>query len=155
MKTEFNTDWQNWIKTNVDSGQDKNGIFKILLDEGYSYQAIVREMQFEPTVPVDQLINPFAAAQPEQKQAGSDNYGQPIGTDSLFIPNGKPINSESLQLYTVADFLNSDECEHIKLFNHKCININVWYLANPSGASAVCKSVWHCNLLLMLFSTLA
>ena len=34
MKTEFNTDWQNWIKTNVDNGQDKNGIFKILLDEG-------------------------------------------------------------------------------------------------------------------------
>ena len=70
MKTEFNTDWQNWIKTNVDSGQDKNGIFKILLDEGYSYQAIVREMQFEPSVPVDQLINPFAAAQTEQKQTG-------------------------------------------------------------------------------------
>ena len=113
MKTEFNTDWQNWIKTNVDSGQDKNGIFKILLDEGYSYQAIVREMQFEPSVPVDQLINPFAAAQTEQKQTGSDNYGQPIAIDSLFIPNGKPINLESIQLYTVADFLNSDECEHI------------------------------------------
>ena len=32
MKTEFNADWQNWIKTNVNNGQDKNGIFKILLD---------------------------------------------------------------------------------------------------------------------------
>ena len=26
MKTEFDNDWKNWIKTNVDNGQDKNGI---------------------------------------------------------------------------------------------------------------------------------
>lgn len=113
MKTEFNADWQNWIKTNVDNGQDKNGIFKILLDEGYSYQAIQREMQFEPTIPVDQLINPFAAAQTKQKQLVTDNYGQPIAIDSLFIPNGKPIHSQSVQLYTVENFLNNDECQHI------------------------------------------
>ena len=78
MKTEFNTDWQNWIKTNVDNGQDKNGIFKILLDEGYSYQAIQQQMQFEPTIPVDQLVNPFDAAQTKKNQVVADNYGQPI-----------------------------------------------------------------------------
>ena len=113
MKTEFNTDWQNWIKTNVDNGQDKNGIFKILLDEGYSYQAIQQQMQFEPTIPVDQLVNPFDAAQTKKNQVVADNYGQPIASDNLFIPNGKPFNSDSIQLYTVENFLNNHECEHI------------------------------------------
>lgn len=113
MKTEFNPDWQNWIKTNVDNGQDKNGIFKILLDEGYDYQAIKQEMQFEPTIPIDQLVNPLAAAQAAKQQVISDNYGTPIATDALFIPNGEQINSELIQLYTVEHFLNSDECGHI------------------------------------------
>ena len=113
MKNEFNADWQNWIKTNVDNGQDKNGIFKILLDEGYSYQAIQQQMQFEPTIPVEQLVNPFAAAQAKQNQVVTDNYGQPIASDNLFIPNGKPFNSDSIQLYTVENFLNNHECKHI------------------------------------------
>lgn len=113
MKTEFNADWQNWIKTNVDNGQDKHGIFKILLDEGFSYQAIQREMQFEPTIPVEELVNPFASAQAKQNQVATNNYGQPIAQDNLFIPNGKQFNAESVQLYTVENFLNSHECQHI------------------------------------------
>jgi len=53
MTTEFNADWKAWIKTNVENGQDKNGLFKILLDEGFTYQAIRDEMQFEPTAKTD------------------------------------------------------------------------------------------------------
>ena len=49
MTTEFNADWKAWIKTNIDNGQDKHGLFKILLDEGFAYQTICEEMQFEPT----------------------------------------------------------------------------------------------------------
>ena len=70
MKTYFEETWKNWIKTNVDNGQDKNGIFKILLDEGYTYSAIVAEMQYEPTRPVSQLTNPFHAAKPNHVRAG-------------------------------------------------------------------------------------
>ena len=113
MKTEFSSDWQDWIKTNVENGQDKNGIFKILLDEGYSYQAIRQEMNFEPTIPIDLLVNPFTAAQTEQKLASSGNFGKPIASDALFIPNGKQFNSELIHLYTVDNFLNSHECKHI------------------------------------------
>ena len=49
MKTDFNADWKTWIKTNVENGQDKNRLFKILLDEGFTYESIREEMQFEPT----------------------------------------------------------------------------------------------------------
>ena len=113
MKSEFNADWKNWIKKNIDDGQDKNGIFKILLDEGYSHEIIQREMQFEPTLPSEQLINPFAATSLKQKHVVSTNYGRPIAADSLFIPNGRRLNSESMQLFTVENFLNQHECEHM------------------------------------------
>lgn len=49
MTTEFNADWKAWIKTNIENGQDKNGLFKILLDEGFAYHAIREEMKFEPS----------------------------------------------------------------------------------------------------------
>ena len=49
MKTKFSPDWRHWIKTNIDNGQDKDYIFNLLIDEGYSYDSIKEEMQFEPT----------------------------------------------------------------------------------------------------------
>ena len=49
MKTQFSPDWRHWIKTNIDNGQDKDYIFNLLIDEGYSYDSIKEEMQFEPT----------------------------------------------------------------------------------------------------------
>ena len=48
MTTKFNPEWKAWIKTNIESGQNKSGLFKILLDEGFTYQTIRDEMQFEP-----------------------------------------------------------------------------------------------------------
>ena len=49
MKTQFSPEWRHWIKTNIDNGQDKDYIFNLLIDEGYSYDSIKEEMQFEPT----------------------------------------------------------------------------------------------------------
>jgi prolyl 4-hydroxylase len=34
MKTHVDQSWKNWIQTNLDAGQNKDGIFKILFDEG-------------------------------------------------------------------------------------------------------------------------
>jgi hypothetical protein len=31
MKTEFTSDWKNWIQTNIDNGADKDQIFLSLL----------------------------------------------------------------------------------------------------------------------------
>ena len=49
MKTEFSPEWQHWIESNISNGQDKDYIFNLLIDEGYSYDSIKKEMQFEPT----------------------------------------------------------------------------------------------------------
>lgn len=112
MQTFFNEDWKQWIRTNVNAGRDKNGIFKILLDEGYSFDAIAAEMNFVPTLPVNQLVNPLHAANalkaktinnispnnvspnnvsPDQAQSIPD-----IDTDSIHqrIPNYHPTGFE-------------------------------------------------------------
>ena len=50
MKTEFTSDWKNWIQTNIDNGVDKDQIFFTLIDEGFSFDAISQEMQHKPTL---------------------------------------------------------------------------------------------------------
>lgn len=49
IKTDFTPEWKNWIQTNIDNGADKHHIFNILLNEGFPYNAIKQEMQYEPT----------------------------------------------------------------------------------------------------------
>ncbi|GLS26030.1 hypothetical protein [Marinibactrum halimedae] len=128
MKESFSVDWKNWIKTNVEAGQDRNGIFKILLDEGYLYDAIVKEMQFEPTIPVGQLVNPFVAAE-QMRQAqraasnqlaqgqivksGLRNAGAVIPHGRVSIPNGEKLNTSLAELTTLDEFLSQDECEKL------------------------------------------
>ena len=47
MKTEFSPEWQHWIESNISNGQEKDYIFNLLIDEGYSYNSIKEEMQFD------------------------------------------------------------------------------------------------------------
>ena len=68
LKTTFTPEWESWIKTNVDAGHDKDGLFKILHDEGFDYWPIVNALNHVPSKPMDQLINPLKAAE-DRKQA--------------------------------------------------------------------------------------
>lgn len=113
MSSEFNADWKNWIKTNIDNGQDKNGIFKILLDEGYSFDAICKEMNFTPSVPTKRLVNPFKVAEQNKQVNQVHNFGSSIDPRRLFIPNGNKWDDPSIELYCLDDFLNATECEHL------------------------------------------
>ena len=66
MKTHFTPEWKEWIVTNVNAGRDLDGIFKILLDEGYAYAAIVKEMNYQPSKLAKELKNPFMAGSANQ-----------------------------------------------------------------------------------------
>jgi len=112
MKTTFDEPWKNWIRTNVDNGQGKDGIFKILLDEGYDYHAICREMAYEPSVPLDQLRNPFADAKAPLDKCEETN-GAPIDINQLNLANAKKVENAKLELYTLEKFLDEDECGKI------------------------------------------
>lgn len=125
MKTEFTSDWKDWIKTNMDAGQDPDGIFKILLDEGYSADSIASQMNYTPSQPLSELTNPFTiaakekAAPPHQKRKESHshkftgNNGLPIERAEIHIPNAALLNSPKIDLRTVDNFLTTKECEMI------------------------------------------
>ena len=110
-KTKFDAAWKKWIKTNVDDGQDKNGLFKILLDEGFSYESIHQEMLFEPSLPINELVNPLKAKQQEEEEKQSTQLA--VDINQLFIPGGQKLESDALQLFTVENFLNANECKAI------------------------------------------
>ncbi|MBU2871772.1 2OG-Fe(II) oxygenase [Colwellia sp. E2M01] len=126
MKTTFTADWVNWINTNVENGQDKDGLFKILLDEGYSFDAIVKQMNYKPSTTLDKLVNPFEVAKQQRKiQQVRINQHSNNGLKSsqhapIFLPNAKRFVSDDLELYTLDNFLNETECNKIiKLIRSK------------------------------------
>jgi len=129
MKSEFSPDWKNWIRTNVDAGQDLDGIFKILLDEGYTFTAIETEMDYRPSCPTSELKNPFDVATAEKaliaeqkcnkvnqlahEQNFTGNNGMPIEKWQIHVPNAVIFESYKIDLRTVENFLTSEECEKI------------------------------------------
>ena len=58
MAKLLDADWQAWIQLNIDRGCDKDGIFKILIDEGFEYQQIAQHMDFIPGKNLENIVNP-------------------------------------------------------------------------------------------------
>ena len=55
----FDEDWKCWIRHNAERGCDKDEIFKILIDNGFDYDAIRNELKHEPSVSINQIENPL------------------------------------------------------------------------------------------------
>ena len=116
MKTIFTSDWKDWITSNVNAGKDRDGIFKILLDEGYEYSAIVSEMDYRPSRPPEEIENPFKTNKthaPAQKY--ESNHGLPISKEQIYIPNGMAMDSDEIDIRLVDGFLNAHELSLIHI----------------------------------------
>jgi len=109
MAKTLNADWIGWIRTNVEAGRDKDGIFKILLDEGYAYQDIQTHLQHEPSVALDQLVNPFGESKAQAPAQGQQV--KEINRSKIFIPNASRLDSGLIELYTIDQFFNACECQ--------------------------------------------
>ena len=48
FKTKFSADWRSWVRLNLERGIEKTYIFNMLIENGFSYQSVVKEMNFEP-----------------------------------------------------------------------------------------------------------
>ena len=48
LKTKFSSDWKSWIQLNLKRGVEKAYIFNMLIENGFSYQSVAKEMNFEP-----------------------------------------------------------------------------------------------------------
>lgn len=113
-KSVFNEDWQNWIRTNVEAGCDKDGMFRILSDEGFDYDLIRDALGCEPTVPLDQIINPLkqnSGARPDA--AAETDSSAAKGSMPHIIPNAERLEQDGIEFYLLENFLNEDECNQI------------------------------------------
>ncbi len=110
MTKIFNAAWIQWIRTNVEAGRDKDGIFKILLDEGYAYEDIRLQMNYAPAVSTERLVNPFAQA---RMAARTTTRGATLDISKVFMPNAKRSETDKAELYTIENFLNEAECDSV------------------------------------------
>ena len=112
-KHEFTNEWQSWIETNVTAGHDKNGLFKILLNHGFAYDAIKEALSFEPSVPLDELVDPLKTKIELSDESMPVDSREVVDFSKLLVPNAEKFESESLELFLVKGFLNTAECEYL------------------------------------------
>lgn len=113
-KPVFSEDWKNWIRTNVEAGCDKNGIFRILSDEGFDYDRIKDALNFEPAVALDQIINPLKQASRTQTEVVAETGGGSVaGAMPHIIPNAERLELDGIEFYVIEGFLNRKECDQI------------------------------------------
>ncbi|MDX2476060.1 MAG: 2OG-Fe(II) oxygenase [Gammaproteobacteria bacterium] len=98
-KKEFDDDWKIWIWSNVGRGCAKEGIFKILIDNGFDYDSIKNELDFEPSVDLDQIVIP--------------QTNQSLPPNRFFVANSRRIDNDHVELYTLENFLTEDECHYL------------------------------------------
>jgi len=106
----FTEDWIDWINENVSVGCDKNGIFKILLDEGFTHQQIRKQMNFEPLENVASIVNPLRAKFEADRKKNQTKEVRHTQDQGIFLPNAEKLNSELADLYVIDNFLNQQEC---------------------------------------------
>ena len=67
MYKQFNKEWIDWINLNIARGCDKNGIYKILIDEGFNPAEIEKHMKYSPDIDINTVVNPLTN-NPQAKQ---------------------------------------------------------------------------------------
>ena len=143
MAREMDEGWQNWVKFNIARGCDKDGIFKILIDEGFEYQQVVNHMGHIPSRNVDSIANPLVAAQQAEGSSGFESRIK-IDRDSIFIPNAQRMDTDLAEFYTLDNFLNQEECDRlIALIKTRLRPSEV---ANNAGTSTDFRTSSTCDL---------
>jgi len=84
LDKQITQDWKDWIELNISRGCDKDGIYKILIDEGFSPIDIEKEMGHVPDVDIATIVNPLKTEQ-------STEFTEDILSEnrSIYIPNAQ------------------------------------------------------------------
>ena len=108
MDKQITQDWKDWIELNIKRGCNKDGIYKILLDEGFSPVDIEKEMGHVPDVDVAIIVNPLNTEQ-------STEFTEDILSEnrSIYIPNAQKLDTKLAEFYTLDNFLNLEECDQV------------------------------------------
>lgn len=108
LKRKLDKQWKEWLRTNLAAGCDKNGLFKILLDNGFDYKTIRKQMKFEPQVPVTMLRNPLTERS-RRTTVELNQKQEPLDWSELYIANAHQTHQGLCGLQQLDHFLTEEE----------------------------------------------
>ena len=117
--TKFSPEWKLWIWTNVVNGFNKESIFNILLNHGFSYELVKNELDIEPVNP---MIWRRQYTQTELQKTPEVTL-VPLNRTLCDNPNAYLIESTSLEIYRVPEFLTYAECDSVIEMNQEYLDI--------------------------------
>ena len=59
LKQTISNEWKDWLNTNISTNQDKDGLFKVLLMHGFSYDAKKRKCNMNHQSQLMNLLIPL------------------------------------------------------------------------------------------------
>jgi prolyl 4-hydroxylase len=96
----FTDEWKYWIWHNIfQRGVSRDVVFKELVLNDFPWESIRDELNYEPTVPLEQLRSFSEQDRPSQ--------------DKLLIPNVKRVSDHRVEAYSIDDFLTERECAEL------------------------------------------
>src|SRR5690554_2780517 len=98
VNRKLSPEWKNWLRTNLAAGCEKDGLFKILLDNGFDYHTVRREMKYEPSQPIYMLRNPLK--DPQRAQAGAATQScETLDWSKIYIANANVVKHDNGELH--------------------------------------------------------
>ncbi len=113
-KRKLDAQWQNWLRTNLAAGCDKDGLFKILLDHGFDYQVVRKQMNYEPKLPIYMLRNPLKDPQ-RRAEAESRQKCETLDWSEFYIANASETRDGECMRYELDQFLTEREVAHLSV----------------------------------------
>jgi len=109
LYNNFTPEWKLWIWTNVVNGFDRESIFNILLNHGFSYETIKKELEVEP---VKSMIWQRQYSQQELTKPSKISL-LPLSKTLCDNSNVYRVESNLLEIYRIPDFLTYAECDSV------------------------------------------
>ena len=114
----FTPEWKLWIWSNIVNGYDRESIFNVLLNNGFEYNLIKRELEIEPT---NALI--------WQRQYSQENLNQPYEIELYPFnkslcdnPRAYRVENNLVEVYHYPELLTLSECDDLITITDKKLN---------------------------------
>jgi len=150
MSKNITPDWIEWSNLNMERGCDKDGIFKVLLDEGFGLRSIINSMGYIPIANPAFILNPlkhdtFGSIAADIGQNPEISFN-PEDSFKIHLPNAQNLSSDLAELYIIDDFLNTIECEELSLITQSRMEPSSIATTNLDDLTNGFRTSKTCNL---------
>ena len=107
LNKKFSDDWKWWVWTYVKNNKNKENLFTILLNNGYEWEAIQKELDYTPVTKNNILSKERQKALNEDKDVFVRNLNKVLADN----PRCHRIESNLLEAYEIEGFISNQDCD--------------------------------------------